>query len=167
MFWSSGLMLSFLVLVLGFRAGDLQATRAHLGSPRSSNSKESACICRRPVFNPCVRKIPWRRKWLPVPVFLPGEFRGQRNLAGYRAWGYKESDTTERLTHAHGHVYKEIQKEAYQVPASALVHIFFLWRFTQKFHAGTSLVVQWLRTRRLTWVISLVWELRAHMPQGS
>ena len=32
------------------------------------------------------------------PVFLPGEFHGQRSLAGYRPWGRKESDTTERLT---------------------------------------------------------------------
>ena len=30
-----------------------------------------------------VRKTPWRRKWPPTPVFLPGEFHGQRSLAGY------------------------------------------------------------------------------------
>ena len=34
----------------------------------------------------------------PTPVFLPGKFHGQRSLAGYSPWGYKESDTTERLT---------------------------------------------------------------------
>ena len=34
----------------------------------------------------------------PTPVFLPGEFHGQRRLAGYSPWGLKESDTTERLT---------------------------------------------------------------------
>ena len=28
-------------------------------------------------------KNPWRREWLPIPVFLPGEFHGQRRLAGY------------------------------------------------------------------------------------
>ena len=33
--------------------------------------------------NPWVRKVPWRRKWQPTPVFLPGEFHGQRSLAGY------------------------------------------------------------------------------------
>ena len=37
-----------------------------------------------------VGKIPWRREWLPTPVFLPGEFHGQ-----YSPWGCKESDTTE------------------------------------------------------------------------
>ena len=35
---------------------------------------------------------------LPTPVFLPGEFHGQRNLVGYNPWGHKESDTTEWLT---------------------------------------------------------------------
>ena len=40
----------------------------------------------------------WRRKWLPSPVFLPGESRGQRSLAGYSSWGQKESDRTEQLT---------------------------------------------------------------------
>ena len=40
----------------------------------------------------------WRREWQPTPVFLPGEFHGQRRLAGYSPWGPKESDTTERLT---------------------------------------------------------------------
>ena len=49
----------------------------------------------RPRFDPWVGKIPWRRAWLPTPVFLPGEFPGQRNLAGYGPWGCKESNTTE------------------------------------------------------------------------
>ena len=53
--------------------------------------------CRRPRFDPQVRKIPWRRKWLPTPVFLPGEFPGQRSLMGYSPWGCKELDTTEQL----------------------------------------------------------------------
>ena len=45
-----------------------------------------------------VRKIPWRRKWQPTPVFWPGEFHGQRSLTGYSPWSCEESDTTERLT---------------------------------------------------------------------
>ena len=54
--------------------------------------------CGRPGFNPYVRKSPWRREWLPTPVFLPGESHGQRILAGYSSWGCKESNTTEQLT---------------------------------------------------------------------
>ena len=41
---------------------------------------------------------PWRRKELLTRVFLPGEFHGQRSLAGYSPWGYKELDTTEQLS---------------------------------------------------------------------
>ena len=48
--------------------------------------------CGRPRFDPWVRKIPWRRKWLPTPVFLPGKFHRQRSLVGYSPWGHKESD---------------------------------------------------------------------------
>ena len=46
-----------------------------------------------------VRKIPWRRKWQPTPVFLPGKSHGQRSLVGYSPWGHKESDMTEQRTH--------------------------------------------------------------------
>ena len=67
------------------------------GLPWWLNGKESACQCRRRGFDPWVWKIPWRRKWQPTPVFLPGESHGQRSLAGYSPWGRKESDTTERL----------------------------------------------------------------------
>ena len=41
---------------------------------------------------------PWRRAWPPTPVFLLGEFCGQRSLAGYSPWGCKELDMTEQLT---------------------------------------------------------------------
>ena len=49
--------------------------------------KELACQCRRPGFNPCIRKILWRRKRQPTPVFLSGKSHGQRNLEGYSSWG--------------------------------------------------------------------------------
>ena len=68
------------------------------GLPRWLSSKESTCQCRRHRFDPWVGKIPWRRKWQPTPVFLPGESHGQRSLAGCSPWGHKESDMTERLT---------------------------------------------------------------------
>ena len=45
---------------------------------------ESVCLqCGRPGFHPWVGKIPWRRKWQPTPVFLPGESHGRRSLVGY------------------------------------------------------------------------------------
>ena len=62
-----------------------------------ASGNESTCQCRRykrHVFNPWVRKIPWRRKWQPTQVFLPGKSHRQRSLAGYGPWGLKELDTT-------------------------------------------------------------------------
>ena len=53
---------------------------------KKKHNKEPACqcrICKRRWFNPWVGKNPWRRKWQPTPVFLPGESHGQRSLAGY------------------------------------------------------------------------------------
>ena len=53
---------------------------------------------RRSEFDSWVRKIPWRREWQSTLVFLPGEFHGQRSLAGYGPWGHKESEMTAYLT---------------------------------------------------------------------
>jgi len=51
-------------------------------------------------FNPWVGKILWGRKWQPTPVFLPGEFHGQRSLGGYSSWACKESGMTEHMAHS-------------------------------------------------------------------
>ena len=37
-----------------------------------------------------VGTISWRREWLPIPVFLPGEFHGQKSLVGYSLWDHKD-----------------------------------------------------------------------------
>ena len=52
-------------------------------------------------FDSWVGKIPWRREGQPTPVFLPGEFHGQRSLVGYSSSGHKELDKTKRLTLTH------------------------------------------------------------------
>ena len=70
------------------------------GFPGGSSGKESTCPCRRlrrSGFNSWVGKILRRRNWQPTPVFLPGEFHGQRSLVGRLPWGPKESDTSEQL----------------------------------------------------------------------
>ena len=57
-----------------------------------------ACQSRRQKrhgFDPLVGTIPWRRAWQPIPVFLPGESPGQRNLTGCSPLGHKESETTQ------------------------------------------------------------------------
>ena len=53
----------------------------------------------RPGFIPCFGKISCGRELQPIPVFLPRESHGQRSLASYSPWGFKESDMTEQLTH--------------------------------------------------------------------
>ena len=72
--------------------------------PGGSNSKESACNAGDPG-SILGREIPWRRKWQPTPVFLPGRFHGLRRLVGYSPWGHKESDVTEWLHFISLHVY--------------------------------------------------------------
>ena len=61
------------------------------------------CVCM------CVytHTYPWRRERQLTPVFLPGEFHGQRNLASCSPWGRKDSNTTERLirTHTYTHIH--------------------------------------------------------------
>ena len=49
-------------------------------------------------------KIPWRRKWQPLPILLPGKSHGQRSLAGYSPWGHKKSDMTEQMAHKMVHL---------------------------------------------------------------
>ena len=55
-------------------------------------------LCGRPRLDSWARKIPCRRKWQRTPVFLPGEFHGQRSLVGYSPWSCKELDMTKWLT---------------------------------------------------------------------
>ena len=76
-----------------------------LGFLADASGKESACQRRRSkrcIFDPWVRKVPWRRTWQFTSVFLPGESHGQRSPVGYSPWGCKELDTTEH-THTYIH----------------------------------------------------------------
>ena len=54
--------------------------------------------CRKPGFSLWVGKIPWRRKWQPTPVFLPGKSHGRKSLVSYSPRGRKKLDTTEKLS---------------------------------------------------------------------
>ena len=65
--------------------------------PGGSDGKSVCLQCGRPRFHPWVRQVPWRRKWQPTPLFLPGKFHGQRSLMGYSPRGRKELDMTEQL----------------------------------------------------------------------
>ena len=61
-----------------------------LGLPRWLSGKESACQCRRcGSIHAWFRKIPWKRRWQPTPVFLPGKSHGQKSLGAYSPWNHK------------------------------------------------------------------------------
>ena len=65
------------------------------GFPGGLDDKESAYNVRDLASIPGVKKISWRREWLPTPVFLPEEFHRQTSLTGYSSWGCRELDMTE------------------------------------------------------------------------
>ena len=66
-----------------------------------------------------VRKIFWRRKWQPTPIFLPGKSHGQRSLVGYSPWGCKESDVIKRL-----HSLKKLKRQI--MPSHLLWNVLLL-----------------------------------------
>ena len=65
--------------------------------PGGSDGKESAFNAGDPGLIPGLERSP-REEWQPTLLFLPGKSHGQRSLAGYRPWGCKETNTTERIT---------------------------------------------------------------------
>ena len=118
--------------------------------PGGSDNKESTCqagdlgsICGS-------RRFAWRRKWLPIPMFSPGEFCRQRRLGGLSPWGHKESGSTKWL-------------DTHSSPWCEYIMLFFSpFISSQNLVSGTSLVVQWLRLHGPNagaWVRSLVREL--------
>ena len=60
-----------------------------------------------------ISSFPWRRKRQPTPIFLPGESRGQRSLAGYSPWGCKSwtwlsDETTNTTQFSQDHLLKSL-----------------------------------------------------------
>ena len=95
------------------------------GFPKWRSGKEPACQYwrhKRCGFDHWVWKIPWRRKWQPYPVFLPGESRGQRSLMGYSPRIAKELAVTE---HAHTRVCERRCGSCHSTIISELCEVFF------------------------------------------
>ena len=97
-----------------------------------------ASLVAQPVMNlPAMRetwigKIPWRREWLPTPVFWPGEFLGL-----YSPWGCKELDTTEWLS---------LSPHIHFASHGSRSHLNFQILLYKKYIMGASLVTQWQST---------------------
>ena len=91
-------------------------THTYMGVPDGASGKESACQCgrhKRHGFDSRVGKISWRRAWKSTPVFVPGEFYGERSLVGYSPLGHKELDMTETTEHGHENTYIYIHTYMY------------------------------------------------------
>ena len=69
--------------------------------PRPGIEPVSPALGGRHRFHLWVRKIPWRREWLPTPICPPGEFRGHWSLVSFSPWNRKQQDMTEQLTFSH------------------------------------------------------------------
>ena len=78
--------------------------------PRWLKGKEFAC---RP-FDPWVGKIPWRRKWQPTPVLLPGESHELRSLVGYSPWVCKESRLNDSAAATAESTYSAVSTKCYK-----------------------------------------------------
>ena len=108
-------------------------------------------ICRQCGFNHWVRKTPWRRKWQPTPVLLPGKSHGQRSLVGYSRWDDKESDTIERLHFLISiHDYWKNHSFDYRTFVAkvvSLLFLFMLFRFVITFLPRSKhLLISWLQS---------------------
>ena len=95
--------------------------------PGGSVGRESACNdrnqlqCRRPEFDPCIGKIPWRRKWQLTPIFLPGKSHGQGNLPDYNPCDYKQLNHHQVLIVNAG---EGVEKKDFSCPVDATVNWF-------------------------------------------
>ena len=90
-------LLQFLLRKIRWRR-DRLTTAVFLGFPVGLDGKESSSNAGNLGWIPGLGRGEGRGEWLPTPLFWPGEFHGQRSLAGYSPWGSKESDTAEPLS---------------------------------------------------------------------
>ena len=89
-----------------------------LGFSGGSDGKESACNAGDQGSIPGSGRSPGKGNSQPTPVFLPGEFHGQRSLAGCHLWGHKELDMTNTFTfhmylYVCVYIYRERDRDVY------------------------------------------------------
>ena len=123
----------------------------YMGLPTWLSGKVSACQCRRDSrrgFNPWVRKMPWRNKWQPTPVFLPGKSHGQRSLVGYSPWGWK------RVRHdwASEYIYYVYTLSSLSIYSSVYIYI----QLTD-FWTVTWSIYLWIFQNKVLWLKKLLW----------
>ena len=80
--------------------------------PGGLDGKTVCLQCGRSRFDPCVRKITWKRKWLPTPVLLPGEFHEQRSLARQGEKRATEDGMVEWHHQLNGHEFEQVLRDS-------------------------------------------------------
>jgi len=119
---------------------------SQVGLPRWLSGKESACQCKRLRFDPWIRKMPWRRKWQPTPVFLAGKSHGQRTLVGYSPPGCKRAGHDWVTEHACTH--------------SVLRSVTFTWSWSSKKEGKITYFNSLQRdSRTITYRAEILWSL--------
>ena len=77
--------------------------------------------CRRSGFDPSIRKIPWKREWLPNSSIFAWRILWTQELDGhYSPWGHKESDMTEQLTHTHTQTHIDTHTHTHDITKGCL-----------------------------------------------
>ena len=87
--------------------------------------------CRRPVFDPWVRKILSRRKWQSTPVLLPRKSHGRRNVEGHSPLVHKELDMTERLHFLSLPVIRKFDPKSQHVKMDSVIRGWRTWMFSE------------------------------------
>ena len=103
-----------------------------------SDNKESACNAGDPGSIPGSGRCPWRWKWQPTTVFLPGEFHRQRSPVGFSPWGRRESDTTEWLTLS---IYRDIKYRTGNM-VNNIVITSYAGRWLLAYHGDDHFIIQ-------------------------
>ena len=98
-------------------------TKIILGLPVWPSGKEFTWQCRRHWFDPWIRNIPWRRKWQPTPIFLPGEFHGQRRLVGYSPWVAKNRSWPSDWARMHAKIILAFQLMRLDITSSRFLYL--------------------------------------------
>ena len=108
---------------------------------------------RRCGFNPWARKIPWSRKWEPIPVFLPEKFHGQRSLVVYSSWNCIESDMTESTHKKWVHTYSGILLSHKQE---------WIWVSWSEVDESRTYCTEWRKSERekqISYINAYIWNL--------
>ena len=116
------LLKSLILLLTWFR-------KSLWGFPGGSDVEESACNAGDLGLIPGLGRFLWRREWQSTPVFLPGEFHGQRSLAGYiqLMWSQRVRHSWATTTHTQKELIVGTEPSSLYLLTIYINFVFFFW----------------------------------------